>query len=329
MTDRLRSLLGAVGARVVPGTKAMRFLPVPGFSPNLDLPLILVQGHRQGPVAIIIAGVHGGEYNGIEAARRVGVELDPASVNGAVAIVPLANRAAFHARSHNGAPPDAQNLARLVPGVAEGKALERVAHVLTTTLIQHGDLVLDIHGADALEDLTPHLYVPPLASGYEARRWSGWDLAEVYGIELVELVGPEKLAGSAAHAGATLGIPSILPEAGAFGHINDRDMPLHYHGILNVLRRVGILDGAPTPVRNARRVRHERVYSPATGCFYASVRAGHVARRGEVLGEVKDYFGGNPMPITAPVDGEVDFIKYTLATNKGDSLFLIATEEGA
>jgi predicted deacylase len=324
MTDRVDALIAASGLSVPAGGRAQGFLPVDGFA-QYSVPVAVLRGVRPGPVAVVIAGVHAGEYNGIEATRRVAADLDPRSLAGAVAFVPIANRAAFHARSHNGAPPDGQNLGRLFPGAPAGKALERVAHVITSKLIHHADALLDLHGADALEDLTDHLYIPPL-QGAGTRPWSGWDLAEVYGIALVEELPLGKLAGSASHAGANAGIPSILPEAGAFGHVREEPMRTHYDGIVNVLKRVGILDGTPAPRVRARRIRHERMLSPATGLFYSKVKAGDIVSVGQIIGEITDYFGAVVATITAPAAGEIDFIKYSLATNKGDSIFHVAAD---
>jgi predicted deacylase len=297
---------------------------VEGFS-QYSVPVVVLRGARPGPVAVVLAGVHGGEYNGIEATRRVAAELDPRTMAGAVAMVPVANRAAFQARSHNGAPPDGQNLGRLFPGGADGKALERVAHVITSCLIANADALMDLHGADALEDLTDHLYIPPL-KGTNTRSWSGWDMAEVYGIELVEEMPQGKLTGTASHAGADAGVPSILPESGAFGHVREEPMRTHYDGIVNVLKRIGILEGTPKPRVRARKIRHVSIASPATGMFYAKVKAGDKVSVGQVLGEVNDYFGAGLATITAPAAGEIDFIKYSLATNKGDSMFHIAAD---
>jgi predicted deacylase len=326
MGERVEALLRATGFDAPPGSKVHGFLPVEGFSPGLDVPLVIARGMTPGPVAVVIAGVHGGEYNGIEATRRLARDLDPAQLSGTVAMIPLANRSAFHARSHNGAPPDGQNLARVFPGVQGGKALERVAHAITTRVLAFGDLMMDLHGADSIEDLTPHLYVFEARVTAEARPWKAWDLAAVYGIALAEHTGTEEIAGSAAGTAAGFGIPAILPEAGAFGHINEADTGLHYRGMTNVLRFAGMLPGTPVPDRAARRVRHERMRSPMTGFFYPAVKAGDVVAAGQVIGQISDYFGEQSTPVVAPVAGEVDFIKYSLATNKGDSLFLIAAD---
>jgi predicted deacylase len=326
MMERADALVQAAGMTVRPGEKKTGFLPVPGYSPDLDVPVAVIRGSRAGPIAAVVAGVHGGEYNGIEAARRVIRDLNPRDLRGAVAIVPLANRSAFHARSHNGAPPDGQNLGRIFPGVANGRALERVAYAISSCVLDFADTVMDLHGADPMEDLVPQVYIPEHGSEGDPRPWTAWDLAAAYGIEFVEELAPGRLGMSAAAAAAARGIPAILTEAGAFGHLDERAIAVHYRGVQNVLRRIGILEGVPTPDRPARRIRHERINSPSTGLFYSHVRAGDAVRRGQVLGVITDYFGDRLAEIVTPADGTVDFIKLSMATTEGNSLYFVATD---
>jgi predicted deacylase len=326
VNGQIEALVAAVGLPTKPGTKGQGFLAVPGYSPELDVPVVVVRGRTPGPVAVVIAGVHGGEYNGIEAARRAADDLDATRVHGAVAIVPLANRAAFHARSHNGAPPDGQNLGRIFPGIESGTALERVAYVISSRLVRYADAVLDLHGADPMEDLVPQVYIPVRASNEQARPWTSWDLAEVYGIEFVEELASGRLGMSGAAAAAAWGIPAILTEAGAFGHLDEAAVRVHYDGIFNVLRRIGVLKGKPQPARRARRIHHERINSPMTGLFYSRVRAGDRVHRGQILGEITDYFGQNRTLVEAPAEGVVDFIKLSMATNEGNSMYFIAVD---
>ena len=111
--DRIEALVKAVAFDVPPGTKRSGFLRIEDSSCDFDVPVVVVRGREPGPIAVVIGGIHGGEHNSIEGPRRVAFDLDPNLVKGAVVIIPVANRAAFHARSHNGSPPDGQNLAQL------------------------------------------------------------------------------------------------------------------------------------------------------------------------------------------------------------------------
>lgn len=321
--ERVRAFVRGVGLDVSPGEKTFGFLRIDEQPSDFDVPVVVTRGREPGPIAVIIGGIHGGEHNSIEGPRRVAYDLDPRQVTGVVAIVPLANRAAFHARSHNGSPPDGQNLAGIFPGAVDGKVLERVAHAITTRLLLGADAVVELHGADALETIIPHVYVPEHKPADVRRPWTEWDLADVYCIDVVAPT-PHKLPGSPVNVSALAGIPSILAEAGS-GDLAEEAIGTHYRGITNILRRMGILQGLPLIDQPKRtKVRYVRVSSPMSGFFYVKTAVGQDVIKGGVLGEVTDYFGNERVQIVAPESGKVGFIKKTMATNKGNGLFSIA-----
>jgi len=72
-------------------------------------------------VVLVMAGVHGDEYEGPAAVHDVSAEIDPNAVQGSILLVPVANPWAFHAaaRRHPG---DGGDLNRAFPGnSAEGR----------------------------------------------------------------------------------------------------------------------------------------------------------------------------------------------------------------
>ena len=73
------------GLVAAPGTKVTGFLPVPGT--DVQLPITLVNGAKDGPRLSVTGGIHGAEYPGIEAAIRLAAKLDPAEVSGTVVVV--------------------------------------------------------------------------------------------------------------------------------------------------------------------------------------------------------------------------------------------------
>jgi len=50
--------------------------------PAAVLPLIVIRGESAGPLFIVVAGVHGDEYEGPQAIWQVAQELPPASLRG-------------------------------------------------------------------------------------------------------------------------------------------------------------------------------------------------------------------------------------------------------
>lgn len=57
-----------------------------------NLRWIRIQGKRPGPAVLITAGIHGAEYVGIEAARRIARELNEQNVLGSVTTSPYPTR---------------------------------------------------------------------------------------------------------------------------------------------------------------------------------------------------------------------------------------------
>ena len=82
------------GIELMPGQKERVPLPVPGAQ---SLDTVCLCGTALGKTLVVTAGVHGCEYVGVQALRRLAAELDPAELSGNVIFLPLANPTGFYA----------------------------------------------------------------------------------------------------------------------------------------------------------------------------------------------------------------------------------------
>src|SRR5471032_2016506 len=64
-------------------------------APRLDIHFVIGRSYR--PLLTLVAGLHGDEYDGIIALGELIRKLDPETLDGTVAIVPVANPFAFAA----------------------------------------------------------------------------------------------------------------------------------------------------------------------------------------------------------------------------------------
>ena len=71
------------------------------------IPVTLVNGSGDGPTLVVNGGEHGSEYNGPAATLTVMKELDPATVNGKVIIVPMVNQEGLRVASLRNTPEQA------------------------------------------------------------------------------------------------------------------------------------------------------------------------------------------------------------------------------
>jgi predicted deacylase len=76
------------------------------------LPLLTVTGEEQGPVLVVTAGVHGDEYEGIEAIAEVYRRVTPSELRESLIMMPVCNMPAYEAGSRS-SPIDGLNLARV------------------------------------------------------------------------------------------------------------------------------------------------------------------------------------------------------------------------
>ena len=151
------------GIELMPGQKERVPLPVPGAQ---SLDTVCLCGAALGKTLVVTAGVHGCEYVGVQALRRLAAELDPAELSGNVIFLPLANPTGFYAGAKRVVPEDGVNLNRAFPGDPAGTLSVRLAHALEATLYPAADFLADLHSGDCNEALYPLVFFP--TAGTEA-----------------------------------------------------------------------------------------------------------------------------------------------------------------
>src|SRR5580658_9164019 len=123
-----------------------------------QIPVTTIEGARPGPTLALIAGNHGYEYPPILALQELRTQIDEATLSGTVIMVHVANMPSFLGRTVYFSPVDGKNLNRVYPGKPDGTVSERIAHAITTEVIEKADYVLDLHCGDGNEWLRPYVY---------------------------------------------------------------------------------------------------------------------------------------------------------------------------
>jgi hypothetical protein len=304
--------------RVESGQKFETWLTV-GSDPldAIKVPLWLTVGTAKGPTAGIIAGVHGSEYAGIRAAARVYSHLRPDTVKGVIAIVPLANPAAFARRVAHVCPLDLINLHKAFPGNWSGSVTERLAATIFNDVALKSDYVLDLHGGDLYESMLSHslYYVTGNERTDAVSRSMALHFTDRYMYPVMPAERPG--GGNLAVEAAKRGIPSIWSEAGSEGKVDkhqaEADLAYQTRGVLNVLRYLGLLSDAPAistqncvELSNQLLVRAER-----GGFFLPAVAMGDTIARRELIGEIRDLRDSTLERICCPFEAAIIRLLHT------------------
>lgn len=314
--------------RAGPGEAVSGYLEVPeSDGAGARIPVSLLRGAHEGPVLALIAGTHGYEYPGITALQRLRQSIDPRSLRGTLILVHIANPPSFYGRTIYTSPADGKNLNRVYPGRPDGTLSERIAHVITTQVIANADFLVDLHAGDGNEALRPYAYMPVTGDARLDAATRGMALA--FGLDHIVIDDARVVQGEATRyvdqTALARGIPAITTETGQLGLNDEQSVALAERGARNLMRHLGMLEGAPQPNPGVVWLKdYQVITSPATGVFRASVRDGYAVAEGGLLGELFDPFGGKISDVRAPFAGIVNYVIGTPPAVEGQPLAMVS-----
>lgn len=313
--------VGALSA--APGTKARGTVPVALGALTVDIPLTLVHGARPGPRAVITAGVHGGEFTGVDAATRLAALLDPGEVRGQVIVCPVANPPAVYRGRLGVSPVDGVNINRVFPGDPGGGPTERLAAWLFTHLVDGADAYVDLHSGGIDEVLTD--FVGHRLTGDPELDTRSAALAHALGMRDIVL-GLNADGGNSHAAAARRGVPAILVETGQCGDRDPETARRLVRGLYGVLVRLGVLGTRPPDPAPAVRtwVWAAAVTAETTGLWYPQFTAGDDVTEGQVIGHVIDPADGREHKVHTPATGRILYGMRGLTVAPGTELAAVA-----
>ena len=317
--------VGPILAR--PGERASGFLEVPaGVDEGTRIPVTVVHGARPGPVLALTAGVHGYEYPPITALQNVRKDLDPRDLSGTVILVHIANMPSFLGRTIYYSPVDGKNLNRVYPGSPTGTVSERIAHTITTEVIERADYLVDLHCGDGNEALRPYLYW--VVTGNEELDQASRGMALAFGLDHIVIDRTRPDTGPSRYTDQTAlerGKPAITTETGRLGSNDAEWVEMAERGIWNVMRHLGMVAGEVERAGEAVWLDgYEVLRSPATGIFRAAVHDGYAIAEGGLLGVLVDFFGDPIREIRAPFAGVVTYVVGTPPVSEGEPVAMVA-----
>ena len=126
---------------------------------SVQLPYIIINGSREGPVLTVLSGVHSVEYAPIEAVLRLAEEVIPEILRGTLILLPVVNTEGFHALKSYENLLDHLNQNKVFPGDPEGSMTRRVANAVFSHFVAKSTHLVDLHSADLGEDATRGMFI--------------------------------------------------------------------------------------------------------------------------------------------------------------------------
>ncbi|MEQ8361236.1 MAG: M14 family metallopeptidase [Cyclobacteriaceae bacterium] len=309
------SILSAHGFSATPGNKSQGFIAVEGTP--VKMPATFIVGAKPGKQILITGGVHGGEYPCIETAIQLAKNIDPKEVKGTIVVIHPVNVPAFLAKLQYYGPYDGKNLNRVFPGKATGTVSDRIAYTVHQLQLV-ADFYIDLHGGDIHESLVPFVIYSNLG-GTEIAEQSKAASAALGFPYVVGSVSDNGSMGAAAKAGT----PGFLAELGQCGRWSNEEVDQYIEATHNVLRSLDVLAGEVKTSEVVFLKKMAVMTAEQEGCWHAFKNLEDKVKRGEALGEIRDFFGNVLGEYKAEEDGVLLYVVTSLAITKGDPLTAI------
>lgn len=275
------------------------------------IPLMVMNGAREGPRLWVDTAIHGNEVVGIEVIRRLlREEVDPKELRGTIVAAPVVNPFAFHV-GRRGNPLlydtlDTADVHAVYPGDPNGTLNDRLAHRVFSEMVKC-DYVVNLH-----TNTCPAVPFAGVATCEDRQVLeASVAMAEAFGLPVTEMrIGrgaPIMPAGWPILATQRAGKPTFIVELQYTGYMHEPSAIIGVLGLKNVLCHLGMLDGRITPLPNLKvppgRYGRRFIMSNAGGLVHFRVSAGDWVDAGTPLAVIRDVYGDVVEEVRVPVRG--------------------------
>lgn len=296
----------------------------------LPVPITSIR-NGAGPRVILLAGVHGDEWDGQLALMNLVRTLQPSQIRGHVIIMSAANFPAVMGNSRT-SPIDDVNMNRCFPGDANGTITQQIAHFIEEELMPGSDLLMDLHSGGSSLMYIPSSLSRELADPQQQARSIA--LHRAFGAPVAYISNMPQGEDRTVSAGA--GRKNVLyigTELGGGGTLSRHTIEVAEGGVRRSLGWIGLLPEAKDDIAPPTRLvtvggLDYYVYAPDGGIFEPKVDLGDEVRKGQTAALVHfpDTPSREPTPIAFERDGFVLCKRVPSRCERGDCLYHLATD---
>ncbi|MCP3969929.1 MAG: succinylglutamate desuccinylase [Rhodobacteraceae bacterium] len=300
---------------------AYGWLPVP----------VTVLTNGKGPTLLMLAGVHGDEYEGQIALTKLVHSLTPDQIRGRIIILTMVNFPAAEAGLRT-SPIDEGNLNRAFPGDPGGTPTHMIAHYVESVLMPMADHMVDLHSGGTSLCYPPTLLRGPGHDETEAARLktlqAAFDLP--YTWVFTGGGGPKSTARTALGAANRKGVTGIMAELGGGGAVSRDVLRRTERGLRRVLHALDMLPSYTPDAAQGTRELNARgsVFTSEAGLFEPFKDIADPVAEGETVGMVHhpDTPWQAPDPVRSEYQGMVLCKRSLGQVRRGDAVFQIAAD---
>jgi uncharacterized protein len=288
---------------------------------SLEVPVIIQRSAIDGPVLLLLAGIHGDEVNGVEIVRQIISKKLNIPAKGTIICIPVVNVFGFLNQTREF--PDSRDLNRMFPGSVNGSLASRFAHAIMTEIVPHVDYCIDFHTGGGS------------CFNYAQIRMDGTDskcleMARTFGAKFV--IDAPIRDKSFRKSASLLGKKVLLFEGGKDHHLDKEVTKQAIQGTLRVIQYLGMrdfsveLENKPPADPQIYVKKSTWLRANHSGMYRRVISIGQKVNKGDVIGSVSDPYGDFEKKVKSSFTGYIIGSNHSPIINQGDALVHVSTE---
>ncbi|MFK7774310.1 MAG: succinylglutamate desuccinylase/aspartoacylase family protein [Saprospiraceae bacterium] len=283
---------------------------------SIKVPIFIERAKKDGPVLLLLGGVHGDEINGVEIVRRIIRKKINKPSRGTIICIPVFNIFGFLHLSRKF--PDGRDLNRVFPGSSKGSLASQFAHEFKKEIAPFIDYVIDFHagGADRVNIAQTRCMLNDEKT---------LELAKVFGAPFI--VQSKMIAKSLRETFHKLGKTALLFEGGKSMLYNEEAIEHGVQGTKNVIRFLNMKRWKSFTENKSIIIKKSKwLRATHSGMFHVKIKNGEWVTKKTLLGTITDPFGEFERKLYAPFDCYIFCINISPIVNRGDAVFHVSLE---
>lgn len=284
---------------------------------SLRIPVIVERAKHDGPVLLLMGGVHGDEVNGVAIVRDIIRKKYNKPKRGTVICIPVFNVFGYLEQSREF--PDGRDLNRMFPGSPKGSLAGQFAHKFATEIAPLVDYVIDFHTGGAGRENYPNVRCALKES-------ETLEMAKQFGAPFI--LNSKYISKSIREFFKKKGKTILLFEGGKSLDLDQQVIDCGVQGALNIMKYLDMQKGEITIASEPVIIKDSKwIRAPHSGLFQARVKNGTKVDKKTILGTISDPYGSFEKKVVAPFDCHIFGLNTAPIVYKGDAIFHVSLDK--
>jgi predicted deacylase len=281
----------------------------------IDVPVMVTRGHKDGPVLLLMAGLHGDEINSVDVIRTIIEQKLNHVDSGTVICVPILNVFGFINFSRE--VPDGKDVNRSFPGHSKGSLASQIAYHFNKLILPHCDYIIDFHTGGK-----SRYNIPQVRTVLDNKHCK--ELANVFNapFTLHSNLIPKTLRETASKQDKII----IVFEGGEALRFDEHSLDVAITGTKNVLNYLKMKPFKQSKTNSITKHQRKWMRAPDSGFFHPTVNVGDHVKDGQIVGTISGPFVDYKEECVATKTGYVVTLNNNPMVNRGDAILQVAYE---